>query len=215
MPHSTNGSGSWGIRATDLGIRRGRSTILTGFDWEHCAGEIAWIIGGNGAGKSSLLRILAGRENPAAGTIRRLAPPNGEESVLYYHPSMGLPDSLTVGAWQSFVDQISTPGSRRSVPPDLIPEGAVAGKRLDRLSTGEAKRLALYAILQRPASFLILDEPFEHLSPDAKEILYMHLRERARTAVVVVATNQEIPADSTGPVLSYDGEMLAPIAEAR
>lgn len=199
---------NWGLQIQGLEIRKGRAIILSDFTWEHHPGEVAWVVGENGAGKSSLLRTLAGRDHAAAGSVTRLTPPGTRPTVLYYHPNMGLPDSLTVGAWQDFVERITPAASRYPLIPDLLPASALPHKRVERLSTGEAKRLALHALLRRAAPFLILDEPFEHLSPSAKDILAEHLCARARDTVIVVATNQEIPPDTNGPILSYNGNRL-------
>lgn len=211
MPATLSPPLTWGLEVRDLEIRRGRSSILTDFSWTHHPGEIAWIIGENGAGKSSLLRVLAGHERAAGGTVTRTAPPGTDPAVLYYHPAMALPDLATVGAWQTFVERITPPEDRYPLVPDLIPASALPEKRVERLSTGEAKRLALQALLRRTAPFLILDEPFEHLSPNAKMSLASYLSARALDTVIIVATNQEIPAESHGPILSYDGNRLNPI----
>jgi len=211
MPDILSRELTWGLEVRDLVIHKGRTTILSDFTWTHYPGEVAWIVGENGAGKSSLLRVLAGRERAATGTVTHTAPAGRSPAVLYYHPAMGLPDLTTVGAWQAFVDRIYPAESRYPLDPGLVPDSALAHKRVDRLSTGEAKRLALQALLQRAAPFLILDEPFEHLSPPAKQRLASYLSARARDTVIVVATNQEVPADSHGPILSYDGSSLKPI----
>lgn len=208
LPRTMSPTRTWGLQVRDLAIRKGRTTILTDFTWELCPGEVAWIMGENGAGKSSLLRILAGRDRPAAGAVTRHAPPGIEPTTLYFHPGMSLPDSLTVGAWLDFVERIIPPATRYPLEPELLPPSALSHKRVENLSTGEAKRLALHALLLRAAPFLILDEPFEHLSPGAKGSLAAHLRARARDTIIIVATNQEIPRDTIGPILSYYGDRL-------
>ncbi len=74
-------------------------------------------------------------------------------------------------------------------PPTSLWPAVAPGRRIGRLSTGERKRLLLDPVLRRPGP-IVLDEPFEHLSPDARTRLHHHLRERARRALVVVATNE-------------------------
>ncbi|NIQ59234.1 MAG: AAA family ATPase, partial [Gammaproteobacteria bacterium] len=106
---------------------------------------------------------------------------------LYYHAGMAIPDGSTVGDWERLVLRLvprrTDPGRTRLWP-------TVDGRRpVGRLSTGERKRLLLDALLRRPGS-LLLDEPYEHLSPGAKAELTRLLEARARSSVVVVATNQ-------------------------
>lgn len=83
-----------------------------------------------------------------------------------------------------------------------VPENRLLG----RVSTGEAKRTLLEALLRKPAPFVFLDEPYEHLSARARDALTEVLVARAKTAVVVVATNQPIPDAAAGPVVQVDGE---------
>lgn len=196
------------LEVRGLRIRKGGDTLLTDFSWIHQPGEIAWVVGENGAGKSSLLRLLAGRERPRVGSVRHHAPAGERPDVIYYHPEMSLPDQMTVGDWSRFLDRVAPTMDRYPLDPELLPAGALPRKRVELLSTGEAKRLILAALLSRDAPFLILDEPFEHLSREGKEILAQDLIERAATRVVIIATNQEIPAGAQGRSLRYNNDKL-------
>lgn len=180
------------IRVEDLGIRRGGTWILRGFDWTHSAGQIAWLVGENGAGKSSLLRMLAGRGRPTSGRVVLDAGNDPAPRALYYHPGMRLPPEVRASDWDRLVDAL-TAGSRRH--DDLRPSFARPRTRIGNLSTGEAKRLQLEAVLRQSAPFAFLDEPYSHLSESGQAALTEILEDRCRTAVVVVATNQSIPAD--------------------
>jgi ATPase subunit of ABC transporter with duplicated ATPase domains len=208
LPHTLNPVTSLTLQVRGLEIRKGGTTILTDFTWRHQPGEVAWVVGENGAGKSSFLRVLSGRNRPAAGSVSRSGKIGQLSDLIYYHPDMGLPDFMTVADWHLFVERVIPAGARYPIEPGFLPGGVLPHKRVERLSTGEAKRLALYALLSRDAPFLILDEPFEHLSREGKELLAAHLGRRAATRVVIVATNQEIPAPATGPALRYDGDRL-------
>jgi ABC-type transport system involved in cytochrome c biogenesis ATPase subunit len=84
----------------------------------------------------------------------------------------------------------------------LLPAGARGPAT--QLSTGEAKRLQLWSVLRVVRPFYVLDEPFEHLSPSAKLTLTKILSALATDAAVVVATNQEVPADVPARVLELD-----------
>lgn len=190
------------VRVETLRVRRGFSTVLSNFSWEHHAGVPAWLVGENGAGKSSLLRVLAGRARAAGGAVRRTAPAGRTLSPLYFHPSIRLPREATVRDWlrltKTFLE--GAPPLDEPLAPDLAPD-----RRLETLSTGEAKRLLLAALLRRDSPFLFLDEPYDHLSDEARAALTAILVRRARHDVVVVATNQPIPPEAMGPVVRLDG----------
>lgn len=170
------------LRLNELTVRRGPNRIVEGLSLDVRSGSVFWIIGPNGAGKTSLLRVLAGLDAPAAGTV------TWETAGLrfrYFHSEMALPTWSVVGAWDRLVVGLE---------PDAGPHTALRpvlgrGRRVRRLSTGERKRILLDALLRVPGP-LLLDEPYEHLSTDAKSALSGLLRDRARREVVVVVTNQ-------------------------
>ncbi len=173
------------IRLDSVTVRRGPNLIVEGLDLEIRPGGVFWIVGPNGAGKSSLLRVMALLDPPAAGRVRRRAAPGAP--FLYFHSEMALPGSSTVGEWDRLVHRL-LPAPEAHTP--LWP--AAEGRRgVGRLSTGERKRLLLDALLRRPGA-LLLDEPYEHLSPDGKAALTGMLEARARVSVTVVASNQEM-----------------------
>lgn len=178
------------LELIDLAVRRGHQPVVQGLTRKIGPGTVFWVTGPNGAGKSSLMRVMALLDAPAAGVVRyRLEP---DERFLYFHSEMALPASSTAGAWERLTGRLLSPGDqqgRTALWPDVD-----SGRRVGRLSTGERKRLLLDALLRRRGP-LLLDEPYEHLSPDAKAALSAALLERARTRAVVVATNQ-VPPDA-------------------
>lgn len=187
-------AGAVGIRVESLGIRHRGRWILRGFDWEHRAGRIAWLTGENGAGKSSLLRVLAGRARPTSGRVV-LHGSGPAPRALYYHPGMRLPPEIRAADWGRLIDALVPDSPRHDA---LLPSFADPGTRVGNLSTGEAKRLQLEAILRKSAPFVFLDEPYSHLSSSGREALTEILARRCRNEAVVVATNQRIPSAAEG-----------------
>lgn len=200
------------LSATDLTVRRGADAVVSGLAMEARPGRIYWVLGPNGAGKSSLLRVLALLDAPAAGSVRHAPPPG--ESFLYFHSEMTLPPASTAGAWDRLVRSLISARmdrGRTALWPAVAP-----GRTVGRLSTGERKRLLLDAVLRRRGP-LLLDEPYEHLSPDAKRALSEALVARAQTRTVVVATNQIPPELVVDAGLRLEGgraEAVGSAAEA-
>lgn len=183
-----------------LTIRRNDELLFDRFDWSHSPGRPAWVVGPNGAGKSTMLRVLAGIDPPDGGTIRHLvdgAAVRPRADVLsYYSPSMGLPPEARAGSFAALASQLV------DAPIPLAPDRALGVKRCAKLSTGEEKRLLLGPLLARKAPFILLDEPYEHLSRDARTAVTREILRIAASAVVIIATNQPIPSDANGPVVT-------------
>ena len=118
------------------------------------------VVGLNGSGKSTLLGILAGTVEPEAGLVRR-----GRDvriAVLDQNPVLtgqSVRDAVTHGidveTWEA--DSVA----------DRLGLGAVLDEPVERLSGGQAKRVALARSLVMPSDLLILDEPTNHLDIDA------------------------------------------------
>lgn len=193
------------LRAVRLSVRRGRREVVAGLDRVFARGRVHWVLGDNGGGKSSLLRVLAGRERPAGGRLvaETAGGPLGRRpSSVYYAPAMRIPPDVRVGSWRRFTGALTADGAG----PGLAPPAMEAGRRLGRTSTGEAKRLLLDALLAAPAEVTVLDEPFEHLAAAGRRRLTRFLVRRAAGSVVVVATHHGVP----GPARPGDVLRLEP-----
>lgn len=194
---------------SDLTVRRGPNVVVEHLDLTIAPGTVFWVVGPNGAGKTSLLRVMAGIDRARAGAVSWRSAEG--EPFLYFQSEMTLPPSATVGDWERLLGGLVAhrgAGSRTGLWPD-----AGAHRRIGRLSTGERKRLLLDALFRRPGS-LLLDEPFEHLSPDAKDELSRLMEARARTNVVVAATNQATGRAARDGGLRLEGGVAEPLDRA-
>jgi ABC-type transport system involved in cytochrome c biogenesis ATPase subunit len=188
------------LEARDLEVRAGSRVLVGPLSFVHQAGTVLWLTGENGAGKSSLLRATAQRTRYRGALT--LTPAPDLHTLAYYEPGMHFSSGTHVHDWIGLHERWQARSHHADLVDGLLPAG-VRGPLL-HLSTGEAKRLALWALLRTARHFYILDEPFEHLSPAAKATLTRVLAALAAQAAVVVATNQDIPTDIPASVLELD-----------
>jgi ABC-type transport system involved in cytochrome c biogenesis ATPase subunit len=191
---------------SDLVIRTGRRELLSRFSWRHSPGGIAWLFGSNGSGKSSLLRVLAGLAKPTSGNV---AWQDAEgHRVAYHAPSMHVPPEIRIRDFVTLTESLTKSSAPPSLIDSLFPSTIDGDDAFRTLSTGEAKRLMLWAMLRGGRGRFVLDEPYEHLSRDAKETLSALLRWVAARSNVVVATNQDVPVYSADVMLTFEGSVI-------
>jgi ATPase components of ABC transporters with duplicated ATPase domains len=153
------------LSAEHLSINFGSRQLLTDVNLYLSEGVRIGVIGVNGTGKSTLLKVLSGAQEPDAGTVSR--DPNVQVSYLPQNPEMQ--DGATV------LEQVflSAPADFRAL--NEYEAKAMLGKlgiadteqKIGSLSGGQRKRVALASALIHPADVLILDEPTNHLDSEA------------------------------------------------
>jgi ATP-binding cassette subfamily F protein 3 len=140
------------------------------------------IIGPNGVGKTTLLRMIMNQEKPSTGTVRL----GYNLKIGYYDQQLsGLNENNTVldELWQLMPK--GNPGEVRSYLGKFLFSGDDVFKRIGDLSGGEQSRVALAKLLLENANFLILDEPTNHLDISSKEVLEDALSEFPATMIIV------------------------------
>ena len=171
------------ISAEHLNINFGSRQLLQDVDFYLKEGDKTGVIGINGTGKSTFLRVIAGQLPPDSGTIARK--PNLQVSMLQQNPQMQ--DKATI------LEQVLS-----SMPPQYREVSEYEAKamlmrlglsdterRIGTLSGGERRRVALCAALIHPADVLILDEPTNHLDTEMVQWLEDWLR-RFKGGLVMV-----------------------------
>lgn len=192
------------IDLTSLVKRHGATLAVDHVSLAVPRGEFFSLLGPSGAGKTSVLRMIAGFETPDEGTIRiegrsmESVPPNRRPVNLVFQ-SYALFPHLTVAENVSFGPRMQNvpPGeivSRVRASLDLVKLASKEDRFPSQLSGGEQQRVALArALVNRPA-VLLLDEPLSALDQQLRQEMQVELKsiqERAGCTFVCVTHHQE------------------------
>jgi len=166
-------------------------TALTGVDLEVTAGEFVCLVGASGCGKSTILNLVAGLDEPSSGTVEV----DGTTALMFQEAALF--------PWLTVQANVELPMRLAGVPRDerrrradelieTVHLGGFAGKRPHQLSGGMRQRGALARALAQDADILLMDEPFGALDAMTRDTLHEELddlvRDR-RTTVLFVTHN--------------------------
>jgi ATP-binding cassette subfamily F protein uup len=168
-----------------LSVRRSDRALFEDLSVTVSDGDRVGVVGINGTGKSTLLRVLAGTEQPDAGVVRRGR--GVRVGLLDQRPRLPAgPVSAAVGdGWEA------------AAILERLGMGTSARVDVGRLSGGQAKRVSLARALVEPSELLVLDEPTNHLDLGAVAWLTRRLLERPGGLVLVTHDRHLLDAVST------------------
>ncbi len=160
----------------------GHHELFSNVNFDIKKGERICIVGPNGVGKTTLLRIITGRAEATSGTLR----PGHNVTLGYYDQrQQELDDSRTVidEVHDSF--RLYKDGELRSILGRFLFRSDKVFTQVGSLSGGEKARLALLKLMLSGANVLVLDEPTNHLDIESKEVFEEALRDYPGTVIAV------------------------------
>ncbi|MBT8476822.1 MAG: ATP-binding cassette domain-containing protein [Alphaproteobacteria bacterium] len=178
----------------DVSKRYGDKLILRNFSMRLVRGDRLALVGPNGVGKTTLLRILTGAETPDSGTVKLgtgldMAVFDQNRSAL--DPELSLWESLTGSAEMRVsgrADQVMVRGQPRHVVgylKEFLFSEAQARAPVKSLSGGERARLLLARLMAQPSNLLVLDEPTNDLDIETLDLLQELISDYDGTVIVV------------------------------
>jgi len=200
----------------------GGKKVLDDVSFTIESGDFTSILGPTNAGKSTLLKIIAGVENPDSGQIlfdgvdvTKYPPQKRNIGVIFQN--FALYPNLTV------FDNIASPLKAKNIPKDkiemrvteqarILKIDALLKKRPNELSGGEAQRTALARALVKDAAVYLLDEPLTNLDYKLKESMKIELKKILQTkrATIIYATPspEEALVFANTVVFLYNGHVV-------
>lgn len=182
---STGKSGKVVIEADNLHASFDDKVIMNDFSCRILRGDKVGIIGPNGCGKSTLIKILTGENQPHSGKIK--IGTNLEIAYLDQHRS-AIRDDLSVQDNVSGNTEITINGQSKHIMgylQDFLFSPARARAPAAKLSGGERNRLMLAKLFTQPFNFLVLDEPTNDLDYETLELLEQLLMDYTGTLLLV------------------------------
>jgi heme exporter protein A len=187
-----------GIRAQDLTVRRGTEVLFKALSFELRSGQLVWLRGSNGSGKTSLLRVIAGLSRPDGGQLSWNQQPLAQSEefqskLVYMGHANALKDDLTALEALQFLTTIhNRPCAQDRMEAALRRMGVFHRRRLPvrMLSQGQRRRVALARLaLEQKPGFWVLDEPFDALDDAGLNLVQQLFIENVQRGGTVLFTS--------------------------
>jgi ABC-type Mn2+/Zn2+ transport system ATPase subunit len=203
------------LRARGLDLGYGATPILGGVDLEVRAGELWFLIGPNGTGKTTLLRAVLGTLAPLAGGLE-LHPELASRERVGYVPQIcqlnpTLPTTVREFAWLGFVGSRVARRERRQALAWALGQVGLSGRERSSywsLSGGQRQRALVARALVRRPRLLLVDEPTEGLdvaAADAFRRTVLELNRSEGLTLLFVTHNLHLAAQIATHVALFDG----------
>ena len=204
------------IQTESLAKSFGRTEVLRGIDLAVPEGAIYALVGANGAGKTTMIKLLMNIFLPTAGRAQVLGVDSRKlagrdfDRIGYVSENQDLPDAMTVGALLDYMRPFY-PTWDRALEGQLVRQFDLPlGRKLKHLSRGMRMKAAFASSLAYRPSLIVLDEPFTGLDPLVRDELIEGLLERAPETTIFLSSHDLAEIESFASHVGYleDGRML-------
>lgn len=165
------------------------------------------LIGKNGVGKSTLLRLIAGLDSPDAGSILINNHYLVGDSSLNAKRIFYIPDDLAIYPFLTGIEFLSWIGRARTSIPDEINEvidrlelRTHQNISISDMSFGTKKKFLLASALIGKPDFIVLDEPLNGLDKQSQYVLLTMLKEKASSSGIILTTHHDSNIDLLEPI---------------
>jgi sulfonate transport system ATP-binding protein len=195
-PETTTPATPYAVRLRGVTKAYDGRIVLEDITLTAAPGEFVCLLGASGCGKTTLLNLIAGLDQPTSGTVD--VPGHGSPALMFQEPALF--------PWLSASRNVELALRLRGVPKDqretqarelldLVRLGDAVRKRPHELSGGMRQRVALARALAQDSTVLLMDEPFAALDAITRDFLHAELvrvwQETGRTIVFVTHNVRE------------------------
>ena len=203
--NAAESSGKQVIKVQDLSFAWGASCVVSNFSTIIQRGDKVGVIGPNGVGKSTLVRLLLGELKPDTGNVEhgtRLQIAYFDQLRAGLNESLSAQDNVSGGR-----DQVEVNGQSRHIisymqdflfPPDR------ARAPITALSGGETNRLLLAKLFLQPSNLMVLDEPTNDLDVETLELLESLIAEYQGTCIII-SHDREFIDNTVTSTIAFEG----------
>ncbi len=193
------------LRLVDVACRRGERLLFSGLTETLAPGEMLWLRGGNGRGKTSLLRLVAGLAAPERGRILWADAPTRRNAdfaarLVYIAHANALKDDLTATESLAFLARVHARDAEAPALRAALARLGLAGRERTptrALSQGLKRRVALARLaLEASPGLWVLDEPFDALDVAGTATLHALLAAHRARGGSVLLTSHHLHLDT-------------------
>jgi ATP-binding cassette subfamily F protein 3 len=170
------------LEGKDLEMGFGDNVLFSGANFEIENGDKIGIIGPNGCGKTTLLKLFTGEQHPISGSLTKskvLRPGYFDQGHLSLDP-----DNDPIMELQS-IDSALHENDAKALLGRFLFKGDMMDQRVSKLSGGEKARLSILKLVLSPLNLLLLDEPTNHLDIPSQKVVAQALNSYQGTAAFV------------------------------
>lgn len=206
------------IEAAGLTRRYGDFCAVSDVSFAIEQGEIVGLLGHNGAGKTTIMKMLTGYLEPSSGSVSVDGVAVEREPLVVQKRLGYLPENLPLYPELLVVDYLAYTAQLRGVEPRTAVAKAIAATELEEkaldpiatLSRGFKQRVGVAQAILHTPRFLILDEPTNGLDPSQTQHMRELIQKLAQTATVILSTHimQEVDAICDRAIILRDGKLV-------